>query len=175
MENASKALLIAGGVIISLIIIGVVVYVFSSAKSMQEELDTNSKIQQISQHNKQFEAYYKKVMRGIDIITITNKIIDNNKNHPEYPIEVVITINYDTTTPTTVVSDGLLKRSYYFASLDRLTYTNLLNTPSNVSTFKQERFFEGSSMSYTNTDGRVSKMEFNEITEDVLKNRIVYK
>lgn len=81
MENASKALLIAGGVLIALIILAMLLAMFNSMSNIQKEQEEQIKIEQIAAFNSEFEAYNKKVMYGTDVITLINKVAENNKKY----------------------------------------------------------------------------------------------
>ena len=63
MENASKALLIAGGVLIAMLNI-----VNSNQKTREKALAT----EQLAEFNQKYESYNKKALRGTDIITLKN-------------------------------------------------------------------------------------------------------
>ena len=85
MENASRALVIAGGVLLSLIIIGVVMFAYRGI---------TSKI------NEQIEKYTKKsVIYGSEVLSICNAIEDYSRKYPEsegYPkITAIIKIKAD--------------------------------------------------------------------------------
>lgn len=60
MENASRALVIAGGVLLSLIIIGVVMFAYRGITSLQKEKDISLSNEQVSKINEQIEKYTKK-------------------------------------------------------------------------------------------------------------------
>lgn len=93
MENASKALLIAGGVLIALIILTMLIMMFNSMSNMQKEQEEQTKIEQIAAFNSEFEAYNKKVMYGTDVITLINKVAENNKKYStnnDYKITVTL-------------------------------------------------------------------------------------
>lgn len=106
MENASKALMIAGAILIAMIVISLFYYAFGQIGSFMQATEEDSTQKEISAVNTSFEAYNKKVMYGVDIISVINKAIDNNKrydveyfNEPEdeemldYYINIVITYN----------------------------------------------------------------------------------
>ena len=80
MENASKALIIAGGVLLAIIILSVVIYMSTSLTRIADQQDKNTLAKQITAFNKEYEAYNKKRMYGTDIITIVNKAIEHNQN-----------------------------------------------------------------------------------------------
>ena len=81
MENASKALLIAGGILMSLIIASIFIYAFMKISNFMDDTSENPYEQQLADFNSGFEAYDKKIMYGIDIISVINQAIDNNKRY----------------------------------------------------------------------------------------------
>ena len=64
MENASKALLMAAGVLIALIIIGALLLMFNNLSNYQETNTQNTRESQIVEFNKQFETCNRKDVRG---------------------------------------------------------------------------------------------------------------
>lgn len=84
MENASRALVIAGGVLLSLIIIGVVVFAYRGITSLQKEKDISLSNEQVSKINEQIEKYTKKsVIYGSEVLSICNAIEDYSRKYPE--------------------------------------------------------------------------------------------
>lgn len=81
MENATKALMIAGGVLIALIIITMFLIMFNNLSNIKKEQEEEAKVEQITAFNAEFEAYNKKVMYGVDVITLINKVAENNKKY----------------------------------------------------------------------------------------------
>lgn len=81
MENASKALIIAGGVLIALIIITMFIMMFNNLANTKKAQEEQTKTEQISAFNAEFEAYNKKIMYGTDVITLINKVAENNKKN----------------------------------------------------------------------------------------------
>lgn len=93
MENASKALMIAGGVLIALIILSMLLAMFNNISNMQKEQEEQIKTEQIAAFNAEFEAYNKKLMYGTDVITLINKVAENNKKYSmsnDYKIAVIL-------------------------------------------------------------------------------------
>lgn len=79
MENASKALLIAGGILIAMIVISIFIMGYSNITQLaQTEVDAELK-QQIDDYNKPYLAFNKNTMYGIDVISALNLAISNNK------------------------------------------------------------------------------------------------
>ena len=111
MENASKALLIAGGVLIALIILAMLLAMFNSISNIQKEQEEQTKIEQIAAFNSDFEAYTKKVMYGTDVITVMNKDIQNNLNTDSKVLEdryyININLKIKNTIQTTVERENI--------------------------------------------------------------------
>lgn len=80
MENASKALLIAGGILLAILILGLLALLLSSLSSNQLAEEKKTEAKQLQEFNQQWEAYNKKALFGSDIITVVNKAIQNNKS-----------------------------------------------------------------------------------------------
>lgn len=78
MENASKALIIAGGILLAMMILALLIYVSTSMSSVAEEQDKRILTQQIEEFNKGYLAYNKTRMYGTDVITVVNKAINHN-------------------------------------------------------------------------------------------------
>ena len=84
MENASRALVIAGGVLLSLIIIGVVMFAYRGITSLQKEKDISLSNEQVSKIKEQIEKYTKKsVIYGSEVLSICNAIEDYSRKYPE--------------------------------------------------------------------------------------------
>lgn len=79
MENASKALIMAGSVLIALMIIGALVLMFSNLTSYQETNTRSTRSSQISEFNNQFETYNRTNVRGSDLYSLLNNAIDYNR------------------------------------------------------------------------------------------------
>ena len=81
MENISKALIIAGGVLLGIIIVSIFMVMFTRMSNMQLEQDEMIKVEQLAAFNAEYEAYNKKVMYGVDVITLINKAKRNNEKY----------------------------------------------------------------------------------------------
>ncbi|MDO5555296.1 MAG: hypothetical protein Q4G09_01160 [Clostridia bacterium] len=92
MENATKALIIAGGIFFALLILSLIIYVATAISGMADEQDKNTLAKQIATFNKGYEAYNKSRMYGTDIITVVNKANDNNQKD-QYQVTITV---YDT-------------------------------------------------------------------------------
>ena len=80
MENAPKALLMAGGVLLGIMILSLAVYLFSNFGSTSSTIHENIEANQISQFNSQFMQYVGKENVTIyDVISMANLATENNK------------------------------------------------------------------------------------------------
>lgn len=79
MENASKALIMAGGVLIALLIIGALLLMFNSLTSYQEVGVQNTKEAQVIEFNNQYVTYNRNDVRGSDLYSLLNNVIDYNR------------------------------------------------------------------------------------------------
>lgn len=78
MENASKALIMAGSVLLALIVIGAFMLMLTNLNDYQEKNDTTLQQQQIVEFNNQFSTYDRTGLRGTDMLSLMNRIIDYN-------------------------------------------------------------------------------------------------
>lgn len=72
MENATKALLIAGGVLIAIIIMSVMVITFQKTGNVSKTYDKTIDQEEISKFNENFTRYLDKELSIQQAITITN-------------------------------------------------------------------------------------------------------
>ena len=79
MENASKALIIAGSILIALMIIGAVLLMFNSLSNYQNIQDKDTKEAQIVKFNNQYETYNRDNVRGSDLYSLLNRVADYNR------------------------------------------------------------------------------------------------
>ena len=79
MENASKALIMAGGVMIALLIIGSLLLMFNNLSSYQDTNIKETRTAQIIEFNNQFETYNRTDIRGSDLYSLLNKAADYNE------------------------------------------------------------------------------------------------
>ena len=84
MENATKALEMAGSVLIGMLIIGALVFGYTKiSETKQVEQDSLSS-QQAADFNKKFESYNRDGIYGSELLSLANLIVDyNNKEANE--------------------------------------------------------------------------------------------
>lgn len=102
MENASKALMMAAGTLIGIMLLAILVYFANNLGIFPTELNQEQKTEQIQAFNTEYEAYNKKLMYGTDLISVLNKAKSNNEKYvkgnfligQEYPKEYIINIKF---------------------------------------------------------------------------------
>lgn len=77
MENASKALLIAGGVLIAVLILSLLVRSFLTINKFQLSQLTAEEQAQLEKFNEQYTKYLGQYVYGTEVITVINKSLDN--------------------------------------------------------------------------------------------------
>lgn len=83
MENAAKALEMAAGVLLAVLIMALVSYFFSSIKNYPEQEDSLKDVEQLASFNREYEVYDKTAMYGTDVISCLNKVKNNNEKYVE--------------------------------------------------------------------------------------------
>ena len=78
MENALKALLMAGGMLIALLVIGALLLAFNQIGDYEKGKSSMTKSSQVADFNKEFGKYSGDDVKGYDLITLINKAIDFN-------------------------------------------------------------------------------------------------
>ena len=92
MENAAKALLIASGVLVGIIIISMIMFSYRQISDYYNSKDQAKEFETLSAFNEQYIPYNRDNVRGSDIVSLTNKIIDFNTLKEEEPITIEIKI-----------------------------------------------------------------------------------
>ncbi len=82
MENASKALLMAAGVLMGMMILSLAVYLFANFGGTSSQIHENAETNQLNQFNSQFTSYVGKENVTIhDVISMANLATQNNQNY----------------------------------------------------------------------------------------------
>lgn len=82
MENASKAIIMAGSILIAMIIISLLVLFFTNLRNLQQTQGQVDEIEQASEFNKQYDVYARDIY-GSEIFSLANKVQDYNKKEAE--------------------------------------------------------------------------------------------
>lgn len=109
MENASKALIIAGSVFLSLLIITALVFTFEQIATLKQTEASSEEEKLLAQYNKKIESFNKSGLYGSEIMSLVNYIDDYNIRQAELKGYKAISLNID----TKEINDAkYLKKSY---------------------------------------------------------------
>lgn len=126
MENATKALEIAAGVLLSVLILGMLTYGFSQLSSIKQTEDDNERLEKAGEFNADYETYNRDGVYGSEVLSLANKIENYNNKDPEADgyskIELSVTLNNvsgnqyfkDTTYNTSFREEKTNKFRFYF-------------------------------------------------------------
>ena len=78
MENASKAIIMAGGILIALTILAVLVLVFNHMGTIYVEEGDSLTVEQMEKYNRQFHTYDRSLY-GSELLSLANLIDDYNR------------------------------------------------------------------------------------------------
>ena len=123
-------------ILIALLILGSLVLLFANLQDYQNKTDSSTKQSQIAAFNNQFEPYNKDDLTLMELKSVYNKIVSNNKKYPEY----VIQTNIETVYSNINIAFSQIEEEH-----------------------KQNKIFECTVIEYNNPDGRISRMFFAEV------------
>lgn len=190
MENASKALIIAGSILIAIMILSLIVYMSTTTSRMMQAQDEKKAEQEIFEFNKEYEAYNKELMYGTDIITVMKKAMEYNRNSVnKIKIELTTKKAYAAVTETiTIDGNGeeekiksetneilVANKTYNLDDSDLLDFFEQPHTDKKVTKINERTkkyeysaltsfkisIFTCTNVSYAN-DGRINSMKFEE-------------
>lgn len=120
MENASKALIMAGGILIALLIIGALLLMFNTIGDYQRTGNNSKKTNQIAKFNMEYESYLDdNGIMGADILSLINKIIDyNTKNEGNQEVNGVV--DYNIKMGITISNLNSFNETYAYQGAERL-------------------------------------------------------
>lgn len=112
MENASKALIIAGAILLSILIIAIGMYVYSSAQSTINSSLTQMSSSEKGAFNSTFTGYQGN-QTGSQVKALIGDLLTNASTYAEEPAKIVqFTIDKGkiSSKATTTSADGIIKR-----------------------------------------------------------------
>lgn len=77
MDNASKALIMAGGVLIAVMIISIAMYMISTARGVAKDVNEQMEASAQESYNRFYQSFGSTI-RGIDVLNIYHKVEDDN-------------------------------------------------------------------------------------------------
>ena len=100
MENASKALLMAGGVLLFMMVVFLLIFAWGQLSDYYSSQDTLKDVENVAEFNKQMTQYDRDNISGYELVSLINRISDynnrfsyaqDNRNDLGYnPVEITI-------------------------------------------------------------------------------------
>lgn len=88
MENATKALIIAGAVLISILLISVGIMVFNAANDPINQAANQSEQQAVQMFNETFTSYLGTSVSGQQIKSLVSAVIASNSKNPDHQVTI---------------------------------------------------------------------------------------
>ena len=79
MENAAKALLIAGGILIAILLIALIRFAWGKYSDYQNSKYELIEIEDVAKFNEQFSNYDRSNVQGYELLTLINQVVDYNE------------------------------------------------------------------------------------------------
>lgn len=155
MENASKALLMAAGVLIGLLVLSLAVYLFMSFGAESQEIYAEIENKQLNKYNAQFNVYSgREDITIYEIISLANLAKENNLSNQTYT-------DYETKYKVEIFMQSAGIYSGNVETFDKGKLQTMLENYSQVdaTTADIATLFKCVSVTY-NTFGRVSRVTF---------------
>lgn len=169
MENASKALIMAGAVLIGIIILALMVYLFNAASSMRSAYSNNVNTTRMTEFNTKFTKYAITIgnyntngnyVTIHDIISLANNA-DQFNDGLEPDSYDYITIQFRVCTDDARMSLGSYKTVTGLTSEEDISIKN-----GYLEAYGTKKFVidgDENSIEYNKTSGRIKKMVFREL------------
>ena len=161
MENAARALTMAAGVLIGIMIISIAVYLFTSLGNTSSEIYSKVEQTKIDKFNSQFLKYYRlDTCTAHDIVSIANLAKNSNKY---YELEEGSEYNYYV---NVIVKDYIdskgskNKEEKHFEKLYDVKYTEFIENNSTNEEKSEIKYFTCTKILQSNITGRVYQITF---------------
>lgn len=142
MENASKALIMAGGALLAMLIVSLLIYAWSLFSEYQTSKDNLADIENTKSFNEQFIQYDRNDVLGYEILSLVNKVVDYNyrksndinaKNDEKYtPITIVINLMNTSVFTVDKTPSQLFKQNTYTQSNTVNQFASIIQTATNI-------------------------------------------
>lgn len=163
MENATKALMIAAGILFALILFGTFIYLFTQISQNSNLQDKAKLMEQVNEFNKPYEAYQRNLIRGVEIASLCNRANSYNTQNYDLGKEEKIHIYI-----TLTLEDWEEKRKNVQYDMTGYNFDQMKkNNAQGFHDFKI-KYFKCEKIEYNKNTGKVNKMYFIEVDEEAL-------
>lgn len=183
MENAVQALRIAGGILIAMLVLSLIVFGIRRMSHYEQEKEESLEVEQIAEFNEPLLSYENAIVSGFKMISLANLSNDNNVRYSStidgyIPIRIYAKLlnekghlpgwnTYETGDHEKIkLSTGTTTKNKYFNMISYVGTTG--NGPyykanKNAQNEFKNLYFQCVDITYDNTTGRVIQMVFEEI------------
>ena len=135
MENASKALLMAAGVLLGVLLLSIMIYVFRQGSRVNQTYDQKQITNQLELYNSKFEYYDKDNNTVMDVISLVNLAFDINKD-TNFDSSNVVQIEIEVGGKTFVLpnTDSITERNMILYGSTQMSVYDLASLPLHSST-----------------------------------------
>ena len=168
MENAAKALQIAGGVLISLLIIGALVYGYQQLSTLEQTREDAEGIAQAADFNRNYEVYNRSGLSGSELLSLANKMEDYNIKQAEEQGYQEISMTVTLTPP---IGAQVYTATSYTAETLTQCYSNLaslIRTANETINGKNISYWAGSSSEVRSTFTATTNPTYDQIRQKIL-------
>lgn len=131
MENASKALLMAAGVLIGILILSLMVTLFLSAREVSSRYDQVKITEEVEQFNANFTKYVGKNITMHQVLTISNFAKKENNKIKEVTIEKNGNFDINTEQIENDLNENKLLYTINIKSIDENGYVSVVEITKN--------------------------------------------
>lgn len=148
MENASKALMMAGAVLLGILLVSIFIYVYANSSMFSSNFEEQQNEIQLQEFNAQYEKYAnRKDLTAQDIVSVANMAINNNQKGERLAINVY-------------VNSGVIGYSGNFETKNEQYFYQFINAYNQRNTPSSPVKFKGSIPAGAYQDGQLVKIRF---------------
>ena len=169
MENAAKALQIAAGVLISLLVISALVYGYTQLSNLKQMEEDNEGIQKATEFNLSYEVYNRSGVYVSELLSLANKIEDYNIKQAQEQGYQVVTLSVTLTPP---INAQVYTTTTYDANTLTQCYDELwskIRTANETVKGKSISYWAGSSSELRRTFNATTSPTLEQMTEKIRK------
>ena len=186
MENASKALLIAGGVLIAMVIASFGVYLYGVFHSNSENLLAAMSEKEVNEFNAKFQAFDGRNLNANEVISVLNLVWNNNVENAD-KIGVVLVneagknqhLDLDAEDNTSKLSAANFPQNYkindiqkkwnkFIYNYSEIAMIKLKDNCGNIKTESGYKYLFPCKITEYSNKGTVSKIEFRSIINETI-------
>lgn len=175
MENATKALLMAGGILIAIIMITLLIRTYGNIGAFQKQQLTAEEAKQIEEYNKDYTKYDGQYVYGTEVITVINRATNEKpksgqetkiyiKFGPEYTYKIYDYSNGKRITKTVTVKANTTLKIDTEEDQGRYSGETFIDERNNEEALNdlKRRAFKCTKIGYDTQTGKVNEIRFEE-------------